>query len=78
MSRSQMSSRDGMGRRQFLRVGAATVCSATSAVAVAAEQASSGSSTEGYIDAHVHVWTSDTESDRLWILRKTAERVFFS
>ena len=62
MSQPQTTSQDDMSRRRFLKVGAAaTVCSAATAVGLAASQTSVSSANDGYIDAHVHVWTSDTE-----------------
>jgi predicted TIM-barrel fold metal-dependent hydrolase len=49
-------------RRDFLRTSAlATISSALAGASTAAEPKSDDLSGQGYIDAHVHVWTSDTE-----------------
>ena len=61
MSQSHTTSHNAMSRRRFLRVGAASACAATTALGLAVDQTPAGSTNDGYIDAHVHVWTSDTE-----------------
>ncbi len=62
MSQTPMTSQNDMSRRRFLCASAAaTVCSAATAVELAASQASASTTHDDYIDAHVHVWTSDTE-----------------
>lgn len=52
---------DGLSRREFLRAGAiGAVSSAMIGTGLAADGATGDSPEESYIDAHVHVWTSDT------------------
>jgi predicted TIM-barrel fold metal-dependent hydrolase len=52
----------GLSRRDFLRTGALGAASAAlTGAGGAAERLADDSSDEGYIDAHVHVWTSDTD-----------------
>jgi predicted TIM-barrel fold metal-dependent hydrolase len=61
MSPSNATLQEGVSRRLFLCAGAsATVSSALPWARAAAESTTNDSPKEGYIDAHVHVWTPDT------------------
>ncbi len=62
MSRSKNTRPDGMSRRELLCASALAIVPAALARACgAAESVFDDSLNDGYIDAHVHVWTSDTE-----------------
>ena len=62
MNQQQTPSHNSLSRRQFLRTGTtATVSSALMTASANATRAAADSADEGYIDAHVHVWTSDTD-----------------
>jgi predicted TIM-barrel fold metal-dependent hydrolase len=57
---NQSAIRNSFSRRDFLCVGTLATISSSLAAGVAAEVVSDGTLKQGYIDAHVHVWTADT------------------
>jgi predicted TIM-barrel fold metal-dependent hydrolase len=51
---------DSLSRRDFLRAGTLATVSSSLTAATAAEVAGDNSPSQGYIDAHVHIWSADT------------------
>jgi hypothetical protein len=51
--------RNSFSRRDFLCAGTLATISSSLAAGGAAEVVSDGTLKQGYIDAHVHVWTAD-------------------
>jgi len=61
MHRPTTTAIDSLSRREFLRAGTlVAVSSALTGTDLAADRVTGDSPDGGYIDAHVHVWTSDT------------------
>jgi len=62
MSQLAIRLKNSLSRRDFVRTGAAAAVSTTLVRAsTAAEPRTDDASNPGYIDAHVHVWSSDTD-----------------